>query len=128
MEQSKTKNDYQVSIRGLDIVLQEICFNDPNTTISNKLSNLSDWLHSLGFTEVQVGMMITKQHNLILELALTTEQYSSFVSAECNLTQYPFQCIQKYMNELDKQEYLVDYDIQLISDINTMDCVVVCEM
>ena len=78
MEQ--TKNDYQVSIRGLDIVLQEISSNDPNTTISNKISNLSDWLCNLGFTEVQVGMMITTQHNLILELSLTTEQYSSFVS------------------------------------------------
>ena len=128
MEQSKTKNDYQVSIRGLDIVLQEIASNDPNTTISNKLSNLSDWLHSLGFTDIQIGMIITSQDDLALELSLTTEQYSSFVSAECNLTIFPFQCIQKYMNELDKQEYLVDYDIQLISDINTMDCVVVCEM
>ena len=128
MEQTKTKNDYQVSIRGLDIVLQEIASNDPNTTISNKISNLSDWLCNLGFTEVQVGMMITTQHNLILELALTTEQYSSFVSAECNLTQYPFRCIQSYMNEVDKKEFPVDYDLQLISDINAMDCVVVCEM
>lgn len=128
MEQTKTKNDYQVSIRGLDIVLQEISSNDPKQTISNKISNLSDWLRDLGFTEVQVGMMITLQDDLILELSLTPEQYSDFVSAKCNLTQYPFCCIHKYMSEEDKQEYLVDYDIQLISDINTMDCVVVCEM
>lgn len=128
MEQTKTKNDYQLNIRGLDIVLQEISSNDPNTTISNKISNLSDWLHSLGFTDIQIGMIITSQEDLALELSLTTEQYSSFVSAECNLTIFPFQCIQSYMNELDKQEYLVDYDLQLISDINAMDCVVVCEM
>ena len=128
MEQTKTKNDYQVSIRGLDMILQEIASNDPNTTISNKISNLSDWLHSLGFTDIQIGMIITSQEDLEIELSLTTEQYSSFVSAECNITQFPFQCIQKYMNELDKQEYLVDYDLQLISDINAMDCVVVCEM
>ena len=128
MEQTKTKNDYQVSIRGLDIVLQEIASNDPNTTISNKISNLSDWLHSLGFTDIQIGMIITSQDDLALELSLTTEQYSSFVSAECNLTIFPFRCIQSYMNEVDKKEYPVDYDIQLISDINAMDCVVVCEM
>lgn len=128
MEQTKTKNDYQVSIRGLDIVLQEISSNDPNTTISNKISNLSDWLCDLGFTKVQLGMMITLQDDLILELSLTPKQYSDFVSAECNLTQYPFFCIHKYMSEKDKQEYPVDYGIQLISDINTMDCVVVCEM
>lgn len=125
MEQTKTKNDYQVSIRGLDIVLRDLSSNDD---VSNKISNLSDWLCNLGFTEVQVGMMITTQHNLILELALTPEQYSDFVSAKCNLTQYPFRCIQSYMNKLDKQEYPVDYDIQLISDINAMDCVVICEM
>ena len=125
MEQTKTKNDYQVSIRGLDMVLQDL---SSSVVITNKISNLSDWLHSLGFTDIQIGMIITSQDDLALELSLTTEQYSSFVSAECNLTIFPFQCIQKYMNELDKQEYLVDYDLQLISDINAMDCVVVCEM
>ena len=125
MEQTKTKNDYQVSIRGLDMVLQDL---SSSVVITNKISNLTYWLHSLGFTDIQIGMIITSQEDLALELSLTTEQYSSFVSAECNLTIFPFECIQSYMNELDKQEYLVDYDLQLISDINTMDCVVVCEM
>ena len=122
MEQ--TKNDYQVSIRGLDIVLQEISSNDPNTTISNKISNLTYWLHSLGFTDIQIGMIITSQEYLALELSLTSEQYSNFLYASCNLTMFPFKCIQSYMNELDKQEFPVNYDIQLISDINAMDCVV----
>ena len=125
MEQTKTKNDYQVSIRGLDMVLQDL---SSSVVITNKISNLSDWLHSLGFTDIQIGMIITSQEDLALELSLTSEQYSNFLYANCNLEIFPFQCIQKYMNELDKQEYLVDYDLQLISDINAMDCVVVCEM
>lgn len=124
MEQTKTKNDYQVSIRGLDIVLQEISSND----VSNKISNLSDWLCDLGFTKVQIGMMITLQDDLVFELSLTPAQYSNFISANCNLTQFPFRCIHSYMNEVDKQDDPIDYDIQLISDINAMDCVVVCEM
>ena len=125
MEQTKTKNNYQLSIRGLDMILQDL---SSSVVITNKISNLSDWLHSLGFTDIQIGMIITSQDDLALELSLTSEQYSNFLYANCNITIFPFQCIQSYMNELDKQEYLVDYDIQLISDINTMDCVVVCEM
>ena len=125
MEQTKTKNDYQLNIRGLDMVLQDL---SSSVVITNKISNLSDWLHSLGFTDIQIGMIITSQEDLALELSLTSEQYSNFLYANCNITIFPFQCIQSYMNELDKQEYLVDYDLQLISDINAMDCVVVCEM
>ena len=125
MEQTKTKNNYQLSIRGLDMILQDL---SSSVVITNKISNLSDWLHSLGFTDIQIGMIITSQDDLALELSLTSEQYSNFLYANCNITIFPFQCIQSYMNELDKQEYLVDYDLQLISDINAMDCVVVCEM
>ena len=125
MEQTKTKNNYQLSIRGLDMILQDL---SSSVVITNKISNLSDWLHSLGFTDIQIGMIITTQEYLTLELSLTSEQYSNFLYANCNITIFPFQCIQSYMNELDKQEYLVDYDLQLISDINAMDCVVVCEM
>ena len=125
MEKKKKKNDYQLNIRGLDMVLQDL---SSSVVITNKISNLSDWLHSLGFTDIQIGMIITSQEDLALELSLTSEQYSNFLYANCNITIFPFQCIQSYMNELDKQEYLVDYDLQLISDINAMDCVVVCEM
>lgn len=125
MEQTKTKNNYQLSIRGLDMILQDL---SSSVVITNKISNLSDWLHSLGFTDIQIGMIITSQDDLALELSLTSEQYSNFLYANCNITIFPFQCIQSYMNELDKQEYLVDYDLQLISDINAMDCVVDCEM
>ena len=125
MEQTKTKNNYQLSIRGLNMILQDL---SSSVVITNKISNLSDWLHSLGFTDIQIGMIITSQEDLALELSLTSEQYSNFLYANCNITIFPFECIQKYMNELDKQEYLVDYDLQLISDINAMDCVVVCEM
>ena len=120
--------NYKIEINGLFVALKSISDNDPRDVKANSIANLSDWLCDLGFTEVQVGMMITLQDDLILELSLTPKQYSDFVSAKCNLTQYPFCCIHKYMSEEDKQEYPVDYDIQLISDINTMDCVVVCEM
>ena len=119
------ENNYQLSIRGLNMILQDL---SSSVVITNKISNLSDWLHSLGFTDIQIGMIITTQEYLTLELSLTSEQYSNFLYANCNLTIFPFQCIQSYMNELDKQEYLVDYDLQLISDINTIDCVVDCEM
>ena len=119
------ENNYQLSICGLDMILQDL---SSSVVITNKISNLSDWLHNLGFTEVQVGKIITLQDYLTLELSLTSEQYSNFLYANCNLTIFPFECIQKYMNEVDKQEYPVDYDIQLISDINAMDCVVICEM
>lgn len=116
------KTNYQVIIHGLDIVLRD------TSDVSNKIGNLSEWLHSLGFTAIQIGMMITLQDYLTLELSLTPEQYNNFLSANCNLTQFPFRCIQSYMNKSDKQEYSVDYDIQLISDINELNCVVVCEM
>ena len=120
--------NYKIEINGLFVALKSISDNDPRDVKANSIANLSDWFRDLGFTEVQVGMIITLQDDLILELSLTPEQYSDFVSAKCDLTQYPFCCIHKYMSEEDKQEYPVDYDIQLISDINTMDCVVVCEM
>lgn len=123
MEQTKTKNDYQLTIRDLDMMLQDL---SSSVVITNKISNLSDWLHSLGFTDIQIGMIITSQEYLALELSLTTEQYSSFVSAECNITIFPFQCIQKYMNELDKQEYLVDYDVQIIQEISAIEGVTIC--
>lgn len=123
MEQTKTKNYYQLSIRGLDMIIKDL---SSNRIISNKISNLSDWLHSLGFTDIQIGMIITSQEYLALELSLTSEQYSNFLYASCNLTIFPFQCIQKYMNELDKQGYLVDYDVQIIQKISAIEGVTIC--
>ena len=122
MEQTKTKNKYQLSIRDLDMVLQDL---SSSVVITNKISNLSDWLHSLGFTDIQIGMIITSQEYLALELSLTSEQYSNFLYANCNLSIFPFQCTQKYMNELDKQEYLVDYDAQIIQKMNAIEGVTI---
>ena len=123
MEQTKTKNDYQLNIRSLDMELRDL---SSSVVITNKISNLSDWLHSLGFTDIQIGMIITSQEYLALELSLTSEQYSNFLYANCNLTIFPFECIQKYMNELYKQEYLVDYDAQIIQEINAIEGVTIC--
>lgn len=119
------ETNYQLNIRGLDMILRDL---SSNRVISNKIANLSDWLHSLGFTDIQIGKMITSQDYLALELSLTSEQYGSFLYANCNLIQFPFRCIQSYMNKADEQEYSVAYDIQLISYINAIEGVTICIM
>lgn len=111
---------YKMEVNGLSIVLKDVSGN----AISNSITNLNDWFYDLGFTDIQVGMLITHQTYTNVYLSLTDIKYEQFVSANCNFDQFPYMCIQVYMNYSDGQDDPINSDFELIEKLKNIGCLV----
>lgn len=112
---------YELKVDGLSITLKDV---SDNTSQSNSISNLSDWFYDLGFTDIQVGFLITSQTYMNVYLSLTEKQFNNFISANCNFDQFPYRCIQAYMNMNDGQDDPVEFDFEIIGKLKNINCIV----
>lgn len=112
---------YELKVDGLSITLKGV---SANTSQSNSIANLYDWFYDLGFTDIQVGFLITSQANIDVYLSLTEKQYEQFLSANCNFNHFPFQCIQSYMNMSDGKDNPIEFGFEIIDKLKNINCIV----
>lgn len=114
---------YKLEVNGLSIMLNEAS-DSSNDTVLNSIANLSDWLYNLGFTDIQTGFLITHQTYTNVYLSLTEKQYEQFLSAKCNFDQFPYMCIQAYMNMSNGQDDPIKFDFEMIDKLKNINCLV----
>lgn len=115
---------YKLEVNSLSVALKSVSDNDPRDVKANSIANLSDWFYDLGFTDIQVGFLITHQTYTNVFLSLTEKQYSQFLSANCDFDQFPYLCIQSYINKMDRQDDRVEFDFELIDKLKNIKCLV----
>lgn len=114
---------YKLEVNCLSIILKDASDNCSNT-MSNSITNLSDWFYDLGFTDIQVGFLITHQTYTNVYLSLTEKQFMQFLSSNCDFNQFPYICIQSYMNKNDEQDDPIEFDFEIIDKLKNINCLV----
>lgn len=123
MEQTKTKNDYQVVFNGFKVTFQPIESN-PSEWVTKDVDDLIHVFSALKFQPKHIGFLILNQENIALELNISDELIEQIKVSEHKGNRITY--LSAYIDALktDPADIVVS---KILDEINALDCVVICE-